>query len=577
MLLYLLAFFGGVLTIVSPCILPVLPLVFARANEPFRKSGLPLLLGMAATFALVAGVATFAGSWIVPANQVGRVIAMVVFALLGLALLFPRLATFLTSPLVRLGARFQTTGAGEGGSVGQSVLLGVSTGLLWAPCAGPILGLILTGAAVSGPSLNTTFLLLAFSLGAAASLALALLAGGRAFSLMKRSLGAEEWIRRGLGVAVLLGVVAIATGLDTGLLRKLSLATTSGIEQKLIDQVQPGTTSTGLAAKMPGEPGLSDEGPFPGFAGGGTWFNSPALTRESLAGKVVLVDFWTYSCINCLRAIPYVQAWEKQYRDQGLVVVGVHTPEFAFERDSGNVADAIGDLKIRYPVVMDNNYAIWKGFKNNYWPAHYFIDGKGTIRHHRFGEGGYAESEMVIRELLKENGTLVEAFAPVTVTPSGAMASADFGNVKSPETYLGYARASNLVSAEPILRNATQRYSVNRQLDVNQWGLDGTWKVTGEHAELVAAPGRVVFRFHARDLHLVLGPSAAGRTIRFKVRIDGAEPGADGGMDIDASGAGTVSTNRLYQLVRQHGPVKDRTFEIEFLDPGVKAFAFTFG
>jgi cytochrome c biogenesis protein CcdA/thiol-disulfide isomerase/thioredoxin len=577
MLLYLLAFFGGVLTIVSPCILPVLPLVFARANEPFRKSGLPLLLGMAATFALVAGVATFAGSWVVRANQVGRVIAMVVFAILGLALLFPRLATYLTTPLVRLGARFQTVGAGQQHGVGSSVLLGVSTGLLWAPCAGPILGLILTGAAVSGPSLNTGFLLLAFSLGAAASLALALLAGGRVFSLMKKSLGAEEWIRRGLGVAVLLGVVAIATGLDTGILRKLSLATTSGIEQKLIDQVQPGTTSTVLAAKMPGEPRLSDEGAFPGFEGGGTWFNSPALSKESLVGKVVLVDFWTYSCINCLRSIPYVEAWAEKYRDQGLVVVGVHTPEFAFEKDSAHVVDAIKDLKVSYPVVMDNDYAIWKAFKNNYWPAHFFIDAKGTIRQHHFGEGGYVESEMVIRELLKENGSLVDSGANVTVAASGAQASADFGNVKSPETYLGYARAKNNVSVEPVLRNAPQQYSVPRQLDVNQWGLSGSWKVTGENAQLVQAGGKVVFRFHARDLHLVLGPSMAGKPIRFKVTVDGDIPGQNHGVDIDSAGNGAVTEYRLYQLVRQAGPVMDHTFEIEFLNAGVQAFAFTFG
>ncbi len=576
MLLYLLAFFGGVLTIVSPCILPVLPLVFSRANQPFRKSGLPLLLGMAATFALVAGVATYAGSWVVQANQVGRVVAMVVFAILGLALLFPGVATYLTAPLVRLGARFQPTGPDQDVGVGSSLLLGVSTGLLWAPCAGPILGLILTGAAVSGPSLNTTFLLLAFSLGAAASLALALFAGAKVFTAMKRSLGAEEWIRRGLGVAVLIGVVAIATGLDTGILRKLSLATTSGIEQGLIDRVNP-TSSTVLAAKMPGEPKLSDEGAFPGFEGGGTWFNSPALTKESLSGKVVVVDFWTYSCINCLRSIPYVEAWAEKYRDQGLVVVGVHTPEFAFEKDSGNVAEAIKDLKVSYPVVMDNGYAIWKAFKNNYWPAHFFIDAKGTIRYHHFGEGKYAESEMVIRELLRENGTLTGSGSPVTIAAGGAQAASDFRMVKSPETYLGYLRAANNVSPEPIQRNLPAMYSLPRQLELNQWGLSGTWNVGRESAQLVVAKGKVTFRFQARDLHLVLGPSVEGKKIRFRVKIDGAEPGADAGMDVDAGGMGVVSTNRLYQLVRQGGEIRDRTFEIEFLDAGVQAFAFTFG
>src|SRR5271170_6616486 len=241
MLLYLLAFVGGVLTIVSPCILPVLPFVFARADQPFRRSGLPLLAGMAITFALVAAVATFAGAWVVRANQIGRILAMVIFGVLGLALLFPGIAEYLSRPFVRLGGRVQGRGD-QNPSIGRSLLLGVSTGLLWSPCAGPILGLILTGAAVEGASAHTTFLLVAFAAGAGSSLAVALLAGNKVFVLMKRSLGAEEWIRRGLGVAVLVGVVAIASGLDTGVLRRVSLASTSGIEQRLIDRLQPGSS-----------------------------------------------------------------------------------------------------------------------------------------------------------------------------------------------------------------------------------------------------------------------------------------------------------------------------------------------
>jgi cytochrome c biogenesis protein CcdA/thiol-disulfide isomerase/thioredoxin len=404
MLLYLLAFVGGVLTIVSPCILPVLPFVFSRADQPFRRSGLPLLVGMAATFAVVAGVATFAGAWVVRANQIGRVVAIVVFALLGLALLFPSLAEYLTRPLVRLGGRVQGQNSAEAPSIGRSLVLGMSTGLLWAPCAGPILGLILTGAAIQGPSAHTTFLLLSFSAGAAASLAVALLAGNKVFALMKKSLGAEEWIRRGLGVAVLVGVVAIALGWDTGVLRRLSLSSTSGIEQDLIDRFRPVAYARGANDSAPAQPSaveLGHEGSFPGFDGAVKWLNSPPLKRDQLKGKVILVDFWTYSCINCLRAIPYVEAWAEKYKNDGLVVVGVHTPEFAFEKDPANVAKALTDLKITYPVAIDSDYAIWKAFHNEYWPAHYFIDAQGSIRYHHFGEGKYDESEEVIQQLLR--------------------------------------------------------------------------------------------------------------------------------------------------------------------------------
>ena len=579
MLLYLLAFVGGVLTIVSPCILPVLPFVFSRADQPFRRSGLPLLLGMAGTFALVAGLATYAGSWVVRANQVGRIVALVVFALLGLALLFPSLSLFLTQPFARLGARIQGPGVEtEPPGTGRSLLLGVSTGLLWAPCAGPILGLILTGAAVQGPNAKTTGLLLAFSAGAALSLALALLAGGKVFALMKRSLRAEQWIRGGLGVTVLVGVVAIAAGWDTGILRRLSLASTSGIEQGLVDRLQPVTEAQG--AELPTAPqmlALATEGTMPSLDGAVTWLNSAPLTRDQLKGKVVIIDFWTYSCINCIRTIPYVEAWAEKYRADGLVVIGVHTPEFAFEKDTGNVAKAIQDLKISYPVAVDNNYKIWNAFQNQYWPAHYFVDAKGNIRYHHFGEGNYAESEQVIQQLLRERDSGTVETGLVAPKAAGTEAAADFGNVQSPETYIGYLRQKNYVSPQTILKEKPQSYTAPPRLDVNQWGLGGEWNVSGEHAALVAAPGKVVFRFHARDLHLVLGPAPDGRPVRFKVRLDGVAPGDDHGMDTDARGDGTVTDYRLYQLIRQPGKVEDRTFEIEFLDPGIQAFAFTFG
>lgn len=576
MVLYLLAFAGGILTILSPCILPVLPFVFSRADQSFRRSGLPLLAGMAIAFSVVAALATVAGSWIVRANEIGRTLALVIFAVLGISLLFPGVADYLLRPFVRLGNRIGQDNHPQP-SIARSLILGVSTGLLWAPCAGPILGLILTGAAVEGANARTLFLLLAFAAGAACSLAVALLVGGKAFALMKKSLAAEVWIRRGLGIAVLIGIVVIAFGWDTTVLQRISLASTSGIESRLLDRVRPVAYAGGGALPQTHQIKLSDEGELPSLDGAVAWLNSPPLTRDSLRGKVVVVDFWTYSCINCLRSIPYVEAWSEKYENDGLVVIGVHTPEFAFEKDQANISKAVKDLKITYPVAIDSNYAIWNAFGNQYWPAHYFIDASGRIRYHHFGEGEYDQSEQVIQELLKEKNSKLNLGGVVQVNGSGAEAPADLEDVQSPETYIGFARQQNYLSPETIAKNTPQAYTAPGRMDVNNWGLEGRWVVGPEKASLYSAPGKIIFRFHARDLHLVLGPGKSGKPIRFRLLLDGSAPGDDHGADVDAQGNGTVKDYRLYQLIRQKGKVEDRTFQIEFLDPGVEAFAFTFG
>ena len=575
MLLILLSYLAGALTILSPCILPVLPFVFARAGQPFMKSGLPLLLGMALTFAGVATLAAVGGGWAVQANQVGRWIALAVMAVLGLTLIMPSLADRLTRPLVALGSRLTEKASAEqqsGGGVWPSFLLGVATGLLWAPCAGPILGLILTGAALQGASVGTTFLLAAYAAGAATSLALALLIGGKVFQTMKRSLGVGEWVRKGLGVLVLIGVAAIALGLDTGLLTRLSSGGTNRIEQSLLSRF--GAARPMKAARAPLN-ALPIEGAMPPLTGATAWINSPLLTTEQLRGKVVLVDFWTYSCINCVRTIPYVRAWAEKYRDQGLVVIGVHTPEFAFEKAPGNVRDAVRRFGVTYPVAMDNDFAIWRAFDNRYWPAHYFIDAKGDIRYHHFGEGDYEHSERVIQQLLKEAGAANVDQAVVQVRAQGAEAAAT-AEVASPETYVGYARAKNFVSPGGFGFDVRKTYAA-APLNLNDWSLSGDWIVRSEHADLQATGGRLAFRFKARDLHLVMGPSSMGQPVRFRIRIDGQAPGADAGVDIDAQGMGRIDSQRLYQLVRQSGGARERTFEIEFLDPGVQVFAFTFG
>ena len=321
-MIYAVAFVGGLLTIVSPCILPVLPFVFARAGQSFRRSGLPMLIGMALSFALVGSLAAVAGDWVVRANQYGRYAALLVFAVLGLTLLVPAIADAVARPFVRLGSAVQRHGE-QDASIAGSLLLGVSAGLLWTPCAGPILGLIFAGAAVQGGGAESALLLVAFAAGAAFALALALLVGGRAFSVMKRSLGAEVWIRRGLGVAVMLGVVGIALGWDTGVLTRLSLTTVgtaTGFEQQLVDRVRPESGSPAMAMQpsmmmeSSATPRQPSGGVMPPLDGAIQWFNGPALSRDALRGKVILIDFWTYSCINCLRAIPYVRAWADKYK-----------------------------------------------------------------------------------------------------------------------------------------------------------------------------------------------------------------------------------------------------------------------
>ena len=567
MWLLLLAYLGGVLTIVSPCILPVLPFVFARTGQPFLRSGLPLLAGMAVTFALVATLAAVGGGWVVQVNQYGRWLALLCVALFGLTLLLPQLSERLTRPLVAAGSRLsEAAGADARPRAGASFLIGVATGLLWAPCAGPILGLLLTGAALQGANIGTTLLLLAYAAGAATSLALALLVGGKVFGLMKKSLGAGEWLRRGLGALMLVGVAAIALGLDTGVLSRLSTASTGGLEQGLVDRLSAKPPAQGGAMMMAANhnsDSLPIEGALPPLDGAVQWLNSPPLSAEALKGKVVLVDFWTYSCINCLRTLPYVKAWAEKYRDQGLVVMGVHAPEFAFERDVANVTQAMKDLGITYPVAIDNNYKIWRAFNNQYWPAHYFADANGQIRYHHFGEGDYAESERVIQQLLREAGAQNVAGGLIDVDAKGVQQAPDLNTVQSPETYLGAQRAENFVKSGPLA--------------LNNWTLEGEWNMGGQQVTLEQAGGRIVYRFHARDLHLVLAPGADGKPVRFKVTVDGEAPGDAHGTDVAPDGTGTVTEQRLYQLVRQPGEVQDRTFSIEFLDPNVAAYAFTFG
>jgi thiol-disulfide isomerase/thioredoxin len=320
-----------------------------------------------------------------------------------------------------------------------------------------------------------------------------------------------------------------------------------------------------------------DEGALPSLSGATEWLNSQALTPAGLRGKVVLVDFWTYTCINWLRTLPYVRAWAEKYKDRGLVVIGVHTPEFAFEHDLDNVRRAAKDMHVDYPIAIDNDYAIWRAFKNQYWPALYFVAAQGRIRHHQFGEGEYDQSERTIQQLLAEAGIGGIGHDLVSVAARGAEAAADWDSLQSPENYVGYERSENFASPGGAALNERRVYAAPARLRLNEWALSGDWTVGKQATALHKANGRIVYRFHARDLHLVMGPAARGASVRFRVLVGGQLAGAAHGSDVDEQGNGTVTEQRLYQLIRQPKPIVDRLFEIEFLDPGVEAFAFTFG
>jgi thiol-disulfide isomerase/thioredoxin len=321
---------------------------------------------------------------------------------------------------------------------------------------------------------------------------------------------------------------------------------------------------------------LSTEGQMPSLRGVTEWLNSKPLTTGDLRGKVVLINFWTYSCINWRRQLPYVRAWAEKYGNQGFVVIGVHSPEFSFEKSAANVRWAAKEMRVSHPVAIDNEFAIWRAFKNQYWPALYFVDAQGRIRHHQFGEGEYERSESVIQQLLVEDGIGVNP-GLVSVVADGAEAPADWGELKSPENYVGYERTEGFASRGGSIPDQRRPYAMPAALKLNQWALAGDWTIEKQRIVLNKANGRIAYRFHARDLHLVMGPSAAGTSVRFRVLINGEAAVAARGSDVDDRGAGRVVEPRMYQLIRQPKPIVDRQFEIEFIDSGVEAFSFTFG
>lgn len=397
--MFLIAFLGGLLTVLSPCILPVVPFLFAGIDRT-RSSILLTLGGMVLTFALVSSLAVVSSEWVIQANNTGRHVALVVMALFALSLISARISGWLASPFVLLGNRLDPQTRKMSGPLG-SLMIGVATGLLWAPCAGPILGVILTGAMLQGANAQTSLLLVAYGLGSALSLGTLIFAGRGLVNRLKASIPVTGWLRRVTGFAVLAAALMISTGADKTLLAGASSEGVSVLEKGVLQSV-PKVVEY-LVSKAKAEPTLDNaQGSMPSLSGAVEWLNSPALTSESLRGKVVLVDFWTYDCINCQHTLPYVKDWAQKYEKDGLVVIGVHTPEYGFERIISNVRDEVKKLGITYPVAIDNNYAIWRNFDNQYWPAHYLIDAKGQVRFTHFGEGRYETQEKMIQQLLQE-------------------------------------------------------------------------------------------------------------------------------------------------------------------------------
>ncbi|WP_223463031.1 MULTISPECIES: cytochrome c biogenesis protein DipZ [unclassified Pseudomonas] len=395
----LIAFLGGILTVLSPCILPVVPFLFAGADRT-RSSILLTLGGMVLTFALVSSLAVVSSEWVIQASNTGRHVALVVMVLFALSLISARVGDWLARPFVLLGNRIDPNSRKMSGPL-ASIMIGVATGLLWAPCAGPILGVILTSAMLQGANAGTSLLLVAYGAGSALSLGTLIFAGRGLVNRLKPSIPVTGWLRRGAGVAVLAGAAVIATGANDLLLANTSSEGVSGVEKGVLETV-PKVVDY-LVSKVKADSTMDNaQGVMPSLSGAVDWLNSPALTNEALKGKVVLVDFWTFDCINCRHTLPYVKDWAKKYEKDGLVVIGVHTPEYGFERIIDNVRAKVKEYGITYPVAIDNNYAIWRNFDNQYWPAHYLIDAKGQVRYTHFGEGSYDTQEKMIQQLLEE-------------------------------------------------------------------------------------------------------------------------------------------------------------------------------
>ena len=570
LLLLGIGFVAGVVTAISPCVLPVLPILLAggaAGRKPLR-----IVAGLVASFS----VFTLFAAWIL--GELGlpqdllRNLAIAFLFVLAATLLVPRAALLIERPLAAF-SRFRP------GNVGGGFFFGATLGLVFVPCAGPVLATVTVIAANNSVGLRAILLTLAYAAGAAVPMLLIAYGGREASTRLRRH---AQPVRLASGALIALVALGLVFHLDDHL-AQLTPGYTTFLQNKIenntsakreLSKVRGGGQTLAVVHKTAG--GLPDYGTAPALVAGGDWFNSKPLSLAQLRGKVVLVDFWTYSCINCLRTLPAVRAWARTYASQGLVVVGVHAPEFEFEHDPQRVRQALVDQHVDWPVAIDDDFRIWRAFRNEAWPALYFIDAQGRVRHHVLGEGGYDRSERVIRQLLAEaHGAAAPLPAMAAVDATGIGAAPDLAHVRSGETYLGYAHADTATPPDVLPERAQQH--VARAPRLNAWTLGDAWVQRGEFVESTAPDASIALRFHARDLHLVLGPGTDGKPVPFRITIDGHAPAADHGVDVDEQGRGAIKHARLYQLVRQHGDVADHTFEIHLDGAGARAWVFTFG
>jgi len=539
------AFVAGVVTAVSPCVLPVLPVVLAGGASGSPRRPYAVIAGLVASFTVFTLSAAALLSALGLPDDLLRTVAIAVVVVVGLSLVWPRLGDLLGRPFHALARR-------RPGDAGGGFLLGVSLGLLFTPCAGPVIGAVATVAATQSVTVEAVLITLAYGLGAGVVLLGVAIAARRGMSLRSVRVHAPL-VRRALGAAILGVAVLMVLGVDKDLQTRVPEYTRAlqGLEESAVAQ--------GELERLVGSPGLAEEerlgdfGPAPEFDGIDLWLNSEPLRMDDLRGKVVLIDFWTYSCINCLRTLPHVRAWDETYRDDGLVIVGVHTPEFAFERDAENVRRAVRDLGVSYPVALDNAYGTWTAWQNRYWPAKYFVDRTGRLRYAHFGEGGYEESERVLRRLLAED--------PDAELVSEGIADETPSGEQTPETYLGYQRLDRFVGSE-LAPDREAEYSVPEYVPLHGVAYGGRWTVEGER--IVAGEGaRLRLAFHAHDVFLVLG--ASGESGSVEVSVDG-----------ERVGTVPITVDDIYTLARIPGEKRDHVLDLRF-SPGTEAYAFTFG
>jgi cytochrome c biogenesis protein CcdA/thiol-disulfide isomerase/thioredoxin len=575
-LLVLFAAVAGAGTALTPCVLPVLPALLAATGSGGRRRPLGVILGLVATFTLaIVALASVIDGVGLP-NGTVRTLAVAVLLVFGASLLVPSLAARIEAPLTRL-ARFGPSDRGDG--FWSGLLVGGGLGFVYAPCAGPILAAVVSVSATRGASGELVAVALGYAAGSAVVLLL-IAYGGRRLLDRLRAAGRGPAVQRVLGVVMVATAVAVATDLDVRFQTALandfpsfltnptrSLERSGAVEDRLADLRGPARFAESAHGGDDRRAGLPVLGRAPDFTGTQRWFNTPGhapLGLQGLRGRVVLVDFWTYTCINCIRTLPYLRAWDARYRRKGLTIVGVHTPEFPFERDAGNVERAIGQNGLHYPVAQDNDYATWDAWSNQYWPAKYLIDARGRVRFAHFGEGDYDNTESAIRALLAEAG------ASKLGATARARAEVASPELATPETYLNYERGQNF---DPPLRPGTGKYAGTGDLPPVHFSLSGTWKVSNDSATAVR-DAQIHARVTARKVFLVLGTSD-GRPREVQVLLDGRPlPDALAGEDV-SQGNVTVRAQRLYRLVSLPR-VEDRRLTLK-LPPGVSGYAFTFG